>query len=103
MTNRELIRRIKTRRVVTMKRGSWQWQDAFCVVTYAGTERKADGMVVYRSAEHGPKRSEPQLRSERVQMPTGSLHNKPVPRVEAVAAIGAGRVRRLEGAGFRFA
>ena len=99
-TNRELLSRIDTSAIVTTPQGSWRWQKAFRVASYEAAERIGDGVVVWRSVEQGRKRSINQLPAG---LPAGSLHNCPVRRADAVAAVGESRVRRLEGSGFRFA
>ena len=47
--------------IVTRPRGTWKYQDAYAVATYAPHTTR-DGRVVWQNVGRGPKRSMPQLR-----------------------------------------
>lgn len=63
------------RRIVTSCRGSWRWQNAYRIATYAPALLK-NGKLVWKSISTSPKYSWPQLvRSGLDSLPMGSLHN----------------------------
>ena len=63
---------------VSVQRGSWKWQQAFAVSTYAPRWTNA-GALVWSSLGQSHKMSEPHMRRQGIETDcSGSLHNKPL-------------------------
>jgi hypothetical protein len=105
MNTKELQKQVeglRTSRIVTQQRGSWKWQDAFCVAEYRARLAE-NGKVVWSSYSRGWKKSKPQLGSRWWDYDHGSLHNRQVQRSDAVEGLGPRFVADLERRGWRFA
>lgn len=66
-------------RIVSSPRGSWRWQDAYRIATYAPSRTK-DGRWIWQSIGSGPKLSMPQIRRNPryAGLAVGSLHHRPI-------------------------
>lgn len=66
-----------TKRIVTEKRGSWKWQDAFRLATYIVVKAKT-GKYIWRAIDRSEKFAHTKTtRCLWETYKTGSLHNKP--------------------------
>lgn len=68
------------RRIVSTPRGSWRWQNAYRVSTYAPRKTK-DGRWIWQSVGQTiGKMSMPQIRRSASfhRLPVGSIHNRPL-------------------------
>ena len=108
MKMKTLAGRISKKRIVTERRGSWEWKDAFRVATYSATLMD-DGRILWKAAYHGPKLSAPQMYHNiakggrlMAEWGLGSLHNTPVPFGYAVACIGKRAASKIESHGWKF-
>lgn len=65
-------------RIVTERRGSWKWQDAYRIATYAPRLRANGAGYVWQSLYRGPKFAKTRANGARwLALRSGSLHNKP--------------------------
>ncbi len=64
-------------RVVTTPRGSWRWQQAYRLATYAPAQTRR-GRMVWRRVEASGKISEPQMRRCGITATHGGLHMRRV-------------------------
>lgn len=67
-------------RIVSTPRGSWRWQNAYRIASYA-PHRTKDGRWIWRSLGRGrAKLSMPQIRRRAywARLDIGSLHNRPI-------------------------
>jgi hypothetical protein len=69
--------------IVTRPRGSWKWQNAYAVATYA-PHLTRDGRWVWKLAHRTRKMSAPQLRG--TDLPRGGRHMAPMTDDQLIAA-----------------
>lgn len=65
-------------RVVTERRGSWRWQDAYRIATYEPRLRARGAGYIWVSVYRGPKFAKTRANRDRYHdLRSGSLHHKP--------------------------
>ncbi len=65
-------------RVVTERRGSWKWQDAYRIATYTPRLRASGAGYVWVSVYRGPKFAKTLANQDRYcDLRSGSLHHRP--------------------------